>query len=362
MYFEFKALLELAAKNPIEAEVEALCGGQNVEDFRQLLIETLPPNFSILECPPKVGAAIGANIAFVWAREINDRKAANFPGIDAELLAMLVINSANCLGGKSFFSLVQGQKGYVNGTPTEVFKLQFISSIEELGATCLFKNASFVCFPEDFATVPAQSLGVDLEELFTRAASCSSKGESEIFKILKRITDSTELVVQDVVMLLALMDDAELDVDPYLWGLQSKQNVPWYFNYFMETSGRLLRAWESENGPSEGEHRAVSEKVDSPFQLEVDRFRGQSIELLLNFRNVYFNALYSGCPERFIGHLRKIAASFISFFNLPQVRASIIPGPGPVDRLTKSELSRLVSVLQSAVRAGLDAIEFSCEK
>lgn len=339
MHFEFKSLIARAWTSLTAEQLQEFGEPGELQS-----LQTQAPDFEVANCPPRVNATIGANIAFVLAKKINHLPTTS-RHVDADRLSQVILSQAAHNGGDKWFSLSQGEKGYVNGTPTAAFRETFVSRLyEQDDVASVFSLESFIVEPS--ASTPTSTLRVDVADLIRRATAENEE--------VGRFLPGNKVDFNWGLMLLGVLDDSELELLPFVNNLSSRQNIPWYFKHFLMIA-------EQFDGVS---LRAITQ--DDPFVSIATGYVERATDVLVRFRTALDEAQCRGRPERVIGELLELVKTFFAFYNHPATRARITVSSIALNRAAAPERTidpaiHLTCILRKVVGRGLQTIEICCE-
>ena len=232
--------------------------------------------FQVQSAPEEAEALLGSNLAFVIGKTLNK---------DPKIIGKEIVELS--LKGDSKFKLLQAPSGFINASPTRQYLIEFLNSLEQN-----LKSDNFFNFNSlDFRRVIQKTNNEDIDKLLSKGKLSSS----------------------DILMLIALLGDPELNVNPYLSGLKGKENIPWYLEKFKKDSSNLKNEIHySDFLPELGFCNITMER----------NFHYQSLENVLTYQVHAFLSLRSFRKyEDLFSYCIKLVNSFYEYFNHPTFRS-----------------------------------------
>jgi len=317
---------------------------------------------SVDDCSSPAFGAVVSNFAFAAGRLVLPHLAGEDVQKAAPLkIAEVVIKVAgqDAAAKKHYFTLKSGGLGYVNATPSAHFCAEFLSGVLHRGAIVLLCREPFVIgaeYPQDQLTAMPQRLVVSWEDVQRRGRQNANEDFQKFDAVLQK---KGELSADDLLMALALLADAELEIEPYLLGLGGSQNVPWLFRRFARDWRRL---WSECGAPADAlssisfDWLTYGECPELPgLGAGVCRAAADAIRLIFSWRKVYFGSVRGRPAAHIVGMLMQAVRLFYSYYNQPKCRTAYRQAPVAAVRL-----GVMTKVLGELVEETLAALEFSC--
>lgn len=315
-------------------------------------------SFEVSCCLPQFQADISSNIAFQVAASIRQQLQVS---IDPLKIAELLLRSLAELNNASLFHIETGGLGYLNATPTSLFIETFWSKVIERGVSLLFFKKAFVI------ALHAQSMkagdGTDFKMKIDWGRLLKQERlrsvNSDVLHLLEKCKTRGEISFNDTLMLLALLGNPDLELDPYLLGLGGSQNIPWYIQRFLADAKNL-----TQNCQQQLEKRFFSQKrsgfILPLFESHMSMGRKQVPDLLatnlrqvLGFRQWTFHEHQVRRPVLYVRYLLEIIKSFYSFYHHPRSREL----PTKVENFEVLEvLTNVVLIIRDLVEQGVSAL------
>lgn len=358
MHIEFADYLKISTTKTVGRELSAVCSPGAADAI-------LAAAFSaarVEDCPPGIAGVVVSDLAFVLSKLIA-KSLDGFQVVPA-ILAQGIVQELQdgAADTAQLFAVEAGGLGYLNGTPADWFVDRFITGVASSGPGILFRPAAFITAREERAEESCRgpvTVAVDWPAAVERSRAQLG---GEFSKFEQFLAARGQPAADDVLMVLALLADPELDIDPYLLGLSGSENVPWYLRRFCTNwrsyyagcgkpaaeEGRAVFSWPHKEGMSP-DYRPAFSSVDAAVSAGV---RG-----VLQFRRSLFDAVSKKRPELLVRTLLKVVHCFYSYYNHPKWRR-----PGVHGEAAASRLGILSKVLGEIVECSLKSIEFPCGK
>jgi len=239
--------------------------------------------FQVQSAPEEAQALLGSNIAFVIGKILNR---------DPKIIGKEIVELS--LKDDFKFTLLQAPSGFINANPSRKYIVEFLNSLEQ--------NLK----SDDFFNFDSPNYSLNLKKII-------QKTKNEDVKIL---LSKGKLTSPDILMLIALLGNLELNVNPYLSALKGKENIPWYLEKFRKDSSILkneihLSINYSDFLPDLG-FRNITMETNFHFKSldNVLAYQVHSFLTLRSFRK--YEDLFSYCL--------KLVNSFYEYFNHPTFR------------------------------------------
>ncbi|MCB0325120.1 MAG: hypothetical protein KDD69_16160 [Bdellovibrionales bacterium] len=204
-----------------------------------------------------------------------------------------------------WFAIRLGGNGHLNADPTRLFTDTYMARLHDHGADVLFMETPFVV-AQPQVNVPLPTLPATAVADVLQRAESASAANPDLQAVLSKI-GGRAAAPHDVLMIMALLDDHELEVRPYLEDLKGRQNVPWYLAQFCRAADDISRTVTQEGsvdftrkGTKDGRHWLAS------FE-----------EALLRTRLDLASGVRNGRPERILGAVLRLIRVFYSCYNDP---------------------------------------------
>lgn len=323
-------------------------------DFQRSLASSIPAIYhGVSGCPREIDAVLSSKIAFMLSREL--RKNTGSLEKDKTSPEGLAGSIAEAARGNPFFHVSVGGLGHINIVPSDLFVLEYLNSLSANGYRRLFQDQAIVVLETKGAPLfGPRDFICDWGRVFARGRK--SKDE-QIIRFSKELEGKKELVADEKIMLLSLLADSELEIEPYRQGLFGRQNIPWYLRRFLKDWRVFVKncGEKGVEGRCLGLGWSLGLGSENEASLFFDSLLGRLVRYLLMFRSVVFRAEYEKRPELLVGHILLIIRVFYSYYNHPQMRG--------LRGLSSEELTNfteLTKVAGSAVEHSLNLLEFSC--
>jgi hypothetical protein len=239
-----------------------------------------------------------------------------------------------------WFRIQVAARGHINANRTGALTRAFVEALEAQGTEKLFSRASFL--PPFAVAVPRENdspVAVD----WTRVASIGD--ELDVAKLSGGAEEA--MTIQRCLMVLALAERPEFEVEPFLEGVKCKQNVPWFLARTQRDLKTFYKRLQKDSDPG------CSSKTDAQ-RLAIWQGLGED---LLNFLLVYragsIPAVMSGRWDKLLGRLLDGADLFYRYYNHPVVRFGTSKGV-KVDDIDVARIVGLFCKLFSVSRLKLE--------
>ncbi len=243
--------------------------------------------FHVQHAPDEADALLGSNLAFILGKVL--RK-------DPKLIAKEIaeINSESVHG--EYFKLVFAPSGFINANPTKLYLTNFLDNLEES------LNS------EEYFNFESAKLETELKKNIEKTKNLD-------VKTLLESRNNSLSDQKDFKMLLALLGDEELNVQPYLKGLKGKENIPWYLDKFIEDTSNLKQEVRYSDFLPEIGFQNMASSAELFEYKNNEQVLLYQIHSFLNLRSYRkFEDFYSYCLQ--------FVDSFYAYFNHPSFKAS----------------------------------------
>jgi hypothetical protein len=283
----------------------------------------------IQECPGQVWGDFATPVAFQIAAEMRNLGRFEYESpekVSEEIIKLHFKKSSHIKqkssleSGSQLFVIQKGERGFLNGKPTELAAHLFIEEIFQL----LVQNENY--FNQKGAIFfNTQSEVEDRSPLFFSQAI----QRSELLRFAEDQKDldidcflnserTREFSRNDKLMLLGLLANRETSSKAYLSDISGKQNLPWYFNKYFEISQAYEELFNKQTPLLE----LKPENNDSINYSTIEmRYLSRVLPILLSYRFI----LSKGSPgKRAFRGMRlnlSLIDAFFAFYNYPSSRS-----------------------------------------
>ncbi len=279
-------------------------------------------DYSILEIdrpPEQIDARVSSAIAFKLAKLLNDTRGETESARSPADVAARIVSA---MPAENFIFEIGGG-GHINAVPRPDFRRMLAVAMSAPGAAEKFFSSS-----SWFVPAAPQAAEWNLAAAWERLRELA---DPQAVQLLERAGKSPSH--DDAVMLLSLLADEEIDAKNYLSGLSGRENTPWYLRRFFSDAARF---------PAELAPSADAEKLFEP-----------TIDLLLETRHEFLNALRFRREEKFLAHVLRLVSDFYRAFHDPRTRGG---AAGSSPAVHTSELLALHQVRSELVERSLESL------
>ncbi len=356
MEIEFRSWLRAILQSPPFSEFIGTKGsGENTTSFDR---------FDVGICPfPEDGwFTTNLPIAFHASLEIELRKSVPTPPQIAEFFVSMSESNALPEMVPNLFHCKVGGPGHLNVFPSKKFLSLFLDAM--LRAPDFFSRLDSRIVPSVSKLLP-EKIDCDLialQKLLARSEQRiignerDDRGSTELLKRFKATRSS-----DDAWMLLGVLSDEQIDVQPYLSGMFGSENIPWY----LDTVRARAEAMAFTSTPSDQD---VSELLNIGFPRmrfagkdgDSDEARGAVLregvllERLALFRCLLASARRMRSPKQMFLGLLEICKAFSALYNRPEYRS--------IDSISHQRLRILAGPVHRAISECFGLIHFYCDE
>jgi hypothetical protein len=296
----------------------------------------------ICSCPPYVSGWISSPVCFELAQAARAKTRSQVSAPD--IVDMLICSASE----DPWFELTLGGEGHLNALPRERFIDCYLEKVTSSSGVPLRRFESFVC-----GTLRVE--GAELENILPRLAwneicdrAAKMKDNADARSLAAHSLALSQPDWRQALMLLSIMADPEIALEPYMQGLAGRQNTPWYLRRFFTDWKHLSEEMASGNRQS-----STSSGGAFPRSGLLRAFE-QGLRRLLGLRSVYLRSFLTSQPELLLGEILELTKAFYSLYNDPSGRAALLQENG---EMFPRKIQGLSSAIALAVFDGLRCME-----
>jgi hypothetical protein len=218
MHIEFANYLKIIANKAVKRQLACVFAEEAADE----ILASAYAAAKVEDCPPGIDGVVVSDLAFVLSKLLS--RSEHRLQIMPAAIAEDIVRAGRHLSGEEaiLFRIEVGGLGYLNGTPTDFFVNEFIRRFSILGSAILCTSAVVV-------------IGRDVEEKLRERtyvlpadwSAAIERGRSslgaEFGQFEQFLSNKGKTTTDDMLMVLALLADSELDMNPYLLGLSGSQ-------------------------------------------------------------------------------------------------------------------------------------------
>ncbi len=334
MHLEFAYIL----RNSLVALAEQ-SGCSAVERVLQLIDVEDPPAVAQAE----LATSVAFRLAILFRKNgLSER----YP--DPQRVAEIVCELA--ASEKPLFKLWTSGLGHINADRSAELIEGMLRRLLATGVDALFSAESMFESGESIVVEPLVAPDWDYQLM-------KARNDEDTSLFLKRC--GSELSAEDRLLFLALQGDPELDLKPYLSGLASRQNVPWYVKKFSRDWRAYIGALKIDGGVDASQQLAywvAATRCGTSHQWTPEQFLASVAEIVCSLRKHTVLAPSPRRPVSVVAALLSTIRLFYAFYNHPDNRR------GDFAPVTGATIARAIQLLGEVVERGFSCLELDDER